>query len=47
MEVEKPSDNIMKVKVVIGDEVWEVVSCYFPQVRRSAAEKDETILPEA
>lgn len=28
VEVGSPSDRIMKVKVAIGDELWEVVSCY-------------------
>ena len=32
---------IMKVKVVIGDEAWEVVLCYCPQVGRPTAGKDE------
>lgn len=28
VEVERPSSRIMKVKIVIVNEVWEVVSCY-------------------
>ena len=40
MEVEKPRGRIMKVKIVIGNEVWEVVSCYYPQVGRPTAETD-------
>ena len=38
VEVESPSDRIMKVKVAIGDEVWEVFSCYS---HRSSVKKDE------
>ena len=28
--VERFSDRVMKVNIVIGDVVWEVVSCYCP-----------------
>ena len=35
------SDKIKKVKVVIGDEVWEVVWCYSQQVGRLTAKKDQ------
>ena len=31
----------MKVNIVIGDVVWEVVSCYCPQAGRSVNEKKE------
>ena len=31
----------MKVNIVIGDVVWEVVSCYCPQVGRSVNEEEE------
>ena len=31
----------MKVKVAIRDNVWEVASCYCPQVGRSTVEKEE------
>ena len=31
----------MKVVIVIGDAVWEVVSCYCPQAGRSVNEKEE------
>ena len=31
----------MKVNITIGDVVWEVVSCYFPQAGRSVNEKAE------
>ena len=40
VEVERPSSRIMKVKIVIVNEVWEVVSCYYPQVGRPTAETD-------
>ena len=29
--IERFDDQVMKVNVVIGDVVWEVVSCYCPQ----------------
>ena len=41
MEVEIYSDRVMKVNIVIGDVVWEVVSCYCPQAGRSVNEKEE------
>ena len=41
VEVERCSDGVMKVNIVIGDVVWEVVSCYCPQVGRSVNEKEE------
>ena len=31
----------MKVNIVIGDVVWEVVSCYYPQATRSVNQKEE------
>ena len=41
VEVERSSDRILKVKVVIVDEVWEVVSCYYPEVGRLTTDTDE------
>ena len=41
VEVERYSDKVMKVNIVIGDVVWEVVSCYCPQAGRSVNEKEE------
>ena len=41
VEVERYSDRVMKVNIVIGDVVWEVVSCYCPQAGRSVNEKEE------
>ena len=41
MGVERLSDKILKVTVVIGDEVWEVASCYYPEVGRPTADTDE------
>ena len=41
VEVERYSDRVMKVNIVIGDVVWEVVSCYCPQVGTSVNEKEE------
>ena len=36
---ERYNDRVMKVNFVIGDVVWEVVSCYCPQARRSENKK--------
>ena len=41
VQVERYSDRVMKVNIVIGDVVWEVVSCYCPQAGRSVNEKKE------
>ena len=41
MEVEKPSDRILKINIAISDEIWEVVSCYYPEVERPTADTDE------
>ena len=41
VEVERYSDRVMKVNIVIGYVVWEVVSCYCPQTGRSVNEKEE------
>ena len=38
VEVERYRDRVMKVNIVIGDVVWEVVSCYCPQAGRSVNE---------
>ena len=39
--VESFNNRVMKVNIVIGTLVWEVVSCYCPQVGRSLNEKEE------
>ena len=39
--VERFNDRVMKVNIVTGDVVWEVVSCYCPQAGRSVNEKEE------
>ena len=39
--VERFNDRAMKFNFVIGDVVWEVVSCYFPQIGRSVNEKEK------
>ena len=39
--VERHNDRVMKVNIVIGDVVWEVISCYCPQAGRSVNEKKE------
>ena len=35
------NDSVMKVNIVTGDVVWEVLSCYCQQASRSVNEKDE------
>ena len=37
--VERYNDRVMKVSAVIGDVVWEVLSCYCQQAGRSVNEK--------
>ena len=39
--VETYNDRVMKVNIVIGDVVWEVVSCYCPQAGRLVNEKED------
>ena len=39
--VERHNDRVMKVNIVIGDVVWEVISSYCPQAGRSVNEKEE------
>ena len=39
--VERFNDRVMKVNIVIGDVVWEVVSSYGPQAGRSVNKKEE------
>lgn len=29
------TNNLLKIKIAIRDEVWEVASCYWPQIGRS------------
>ena len=40
MGVERFNDRVIKVNIIIGDVVWEVVSCNCPQVGRSVNEKE-------
>ena len=35
------NDRLVKINIVIGDVVWEVISCYCPQDGRSVNEKKE------
>ena len=35
VRVKRFNGRVMKINVVIGDVVWEVVSCYCPQAGRS------------
>ena len=39
--VERFNDRVMKVNIVIGYVVWEIISCYCPQAGRSVSEKVE------
>ena len=39
--VEMFNDRVMKLNIVIGGVVWEVVPCYCPQIGRSVNEKEE------
>ena len=39
--VERFNDRVIKVNIIIGDVVWEVVSCCCPQAGGSVNEKDE------
>ena len=41
MGTERFNDRVMQVSIVIGNVVWEVVTCYCPQAGRSANEKEE------
>ena len=41
MGVERFNDRVMNVNIITGHVVWEVVSCYCPQARRSVNEKEE------
>ena len=41
MRVERFSDRVKKVNIVIEDVVWEVVSCHYPQVGRPVNEKQK------
>ena len=41
VKAERFNDRVMRVNVVIGNVVWEVVSCYCPQAGRSVNEKEE------
>ena len=40
MGVERFKDRVMKVNIVIGDVVWDAVSCYCLQPGRSVIEKE-------
>ena len=35
------NNRVMKVNIVIGDVVWEIIPCCFPQVGISVNEKEE------
>ena len=40
MGVERYNDRVLKINIVIGDVVWELVYCYYLQAGRSANEKN-------
>ena len=39
--VKRFNDRVMRVNIITGHVVWEVVSCYCPQARRSVNENEE------
>ena len=41
IRVERISDRVITVDLVIGEQIVKVVSCYAPQVGRSQIEKEE------
>lgn len=47
MEVERPTSRIIKIKVTIGDELWEVISCYCLKLKRMSFTKFWTKLHSA
>ena len=40
MGVERYNDRVLKINIVIGDVVWELVYCYYLQAGRSVNEKN-------
>ena len=49
LAVERPSDRVMRMKLDIEGEVWNIISCYAPQTGCTEYEKDqfrETIASE-
>ena len=42
IRVERVSDRVIAVDLVIGGQIAKVVSCYAPQVGRSQIEKNES-----
>lgn len=41
IEIKKVSDRLMSIKMVIGKEIWNIVSAYAPQVGCNGTEKEE------
>ena len=39
--MERPSDRVMRMKVEIEGEVWNIISCYAPQTGCPEYEKDQ------
>ena len=39
--VDRYNDTVMKVNIVSGDVVWEVIFCYCPKAGRTVNEKEE------
>src|SRR2546425_3968 len=44
IEVKKLSERIMLIRVAIGTNILNVISCYAPQMGRSPVEKEEFLL---
>ena len=40
MGVERYNDRVLKINIVIGNVVWELVYCYYLQAGRSVNEKN-------
>ena len=41
LAVERPSDRVMRMKLEIEGEVWNIISCYAPQTGCTEYEKDQ------
>ena len=39
--MERPSDRVMRMKLEIEGEVWNIISCYAPQTGCTEYEKDQ------
>ena len=41
IDIKKVSDRLMSIKIVVGKEIWNIVSAYAPQIGRNGTEKEE------